>query len=218
MSRQVWVFALMGAALVMGGVGCTDKPVASKEAALPELNHPAEVAAWVARTRDSAQSAIGQAQVEEDSRLLSVSLSAPAGEVFLAQVPEKSTSNTLVPKAILDKEGKGWTAVFDHQGNQQQQAQGLWANGMDGFVNYNSSKPNLPSPVLDLAHVGLDGFRYVGLLTSGDASQGMVKIGERLYPVKTGDVIGQGRWHVVAVDAQKMQLQVAGKVKNYERY
>mgnify|MGYP003600768712 CR=1 FL=1 len=208
--------ALLGLTLI-GLSACTEKPVASADPALPELSGSLEeVRAWTAQMRADAQAQIGQAQVEEDSRLLSVSLNAPAGVVFLVEKPEK-TEKTAVKniKTVVDGMVKGWANALENvASNSNVQASSTVNYGRGSF---SAPQPIVPPKVLDVSQVGLDGFRYAGLLAMEDASLGLIKIDDRLYRVHVGDVIGQGRWPVVALDAQAMQLQVAGKVKRYDR-
>ena len=205
--------ALLGLTLISLSA-CTDKPVASADPALPELSGSLkEVRAWTAQMRADAQAQIGQVQVQEDSRLLSVSLNEPAGVVFLAQKPEKTAVKNI--KTVVDGMVKGWVNALENvASNSNVQASSAVNYGRGSF---SAPQPIVPPKVLDVSQVGLDGFRYAGLLAMEDASLGLIKIDDRLYRVHVGDVIGQGRWPVVALDAQAMQLQVAGKVKRYDR-
>ena len=212
MRKMTPALVLKGLALglvVIGMFACTDKPVATADPALPELlGSLEEVRAWSAQVRADAQTQIGQAQVEEDSRLLSVSLSAPAGVVFLAQKPEKTALKNV--KMVVDGMVKDWVRAFENvTPNQNTQA--------TSTVNYGQDLLSAPPKVLDVSQVGLDGFRYAGLLMQEEASLGLIKIEDRLYRVHVGDVVGHGHWRVVALDAQAMQLQVGGKVKRYDR-
>ncbi|AXF86573.1 hypothetical protein DTO96_102328 [Ephemeroptericola cinctiostellae] len=217
MRQRATALTLMGLALGLVLVGlsaCTGKPVASADPALPELvGSLEEVRAWTTQVRADAQAQIGQAQVDEDSRLLSVSLSAPAGAVFLAQKPEKTALKNV--KVVVDGMVKEWVNAFGNVGaNQNTQTASAVNYGRDVL---SAPQSIAPPKVLDVSQVGLDGFRYAGLLTQDEASLGLIKIEDRLYRVHVGDEIGQGRWRVVALNAQTMQLQVAGKVKRYDR-
>ena len=209
-----WVLAFLLGQAVIGLSACTDKPVVKADAGLPELTGSLdEVTSWTAQVRADAESKIGRAQVQEDSRLLSVSLSAPAGVVFLAQQPEKTALKNV--RTVINGLVKEWVGAFDGvKINQNNQTASTLSYGHDSF---NAQPPVAPLKVLDVSQVGLDGFRYAGLLMQEDVSLGLIKIEDRLYRVHVGDEIGQGRWRVVALDAQAMQLQVAGKVKRYER-
>lgn len=70
---------------------------------------------------------------------------------------------------------------------------------------------------IGLSKANQEDIRYVGQIARENVFLAMVKVGERLYTVKTGDLIGLGQWHVESIDSDLMLLRIGSKVVGYDK-
>ena len=77
--------------------------------------------------------------------------------------------------------------------------------------------PLPPQKNINLSQAAASELKYVGLLSHDGQTVGMVQVLEHLYPVHVGDTIGQGKWQVLSLNAQTMQIKIAQKAVVYEK-
>lgn len=77
--------------------------------------------------------------------------------------------------------------------------------------------PLPPQKNINLSQAAASELKYVGLLSHDGQTVGMVQVLEHLYPVHVGDKIGQGKWQVLSLNAQTMQIKIAQKAVVYEK-
>lgn len=209
MKRMVMISVLLS----LASCGKTSLPEA-KRPNVPALNSPAEAQVWAKGVRGSVTEP-AVVDYSTDDRLMTLPLSIPDTTLFVRSEKDSADKATQVSPVRSIPQTKPNVNV-----NQD------WdALGRDFAMQ--TPNPSVTSrivvpvqPKKEFAQAELTDFKYVGVLTQNANSRsalGYVKIDERLFPVKAGDAIGRGRWHVISVDAQKMQLQVAGKTMSYER-
>ena len=185
-----------------GLLACSDAKV--NQSGQKVLEHHHEVAPWVAQVRVDAVKEAQTISAGQGGALLTVALPSKipsffaATQVELTQAVLNQSKTTQTNDVVI-----GVTNVLTDLGQLQR-------NG------YAQGAPMKKS--IDLSQANLTDLQYAGLLTQNTKTWGMVKVGERLYPINVGDMIGQGRWPVIGFNAQNMQLKIANKAVTYEKY
>lgn len=203
---------LIGLACLM--VACTKAPttaVATKN--LPELTSIPQVNDWT-KNVSATLGEVHEEETDDDDRLMNSPPVIPESALFKQKAAEKNEAT-----------GKPLSVQVKVQGNQPtvnvNQDWNALANSFGALnpVKTTSNTVTINSPVKkDLSQAGLSDFKYVGLLSQPNGQTlAYVKVNDRLFKVKVGDLIGQGHWRVVSVDADRLQLLVAGKTTGYER-
>lgn len=177
-------------------VACT--PNATNETGPVVLKDVSEVKPWTAAVQVAAIQQGKTAQDPQERKLLSIELT-HGGLTFSTKGHQSQLNKEAIepaPEPMVDKTSE--------------------------WLPERPPKTPMPPPVVaqpsvDLLHAKLDEIHYVGLITRLGDVTAMVRVGERLYPIKVGDMMGQGHWRVKFVDAQVMQLKVGERLVNYDK-
>ncbi len=173
---------------------CGCKPSAQTD--LPELHNPQAVLAWVDEAKKIAmQDALRTAQAQT-GQLLGVALAASNKNVFVladAAAPTAQMGASDAPAALSEPVGAHLTVL---------------QNG-----GFSAAK----SVAQSLSDAQPEDIVFSGTLMQGAHTQALVKVNQHLYIVNVGDVVGQGAWRVLSVNAQSMQLQVGKKAITYAK-
>lgn len=196
-------------------LGCTKAPVTPTAVnPLPELKTATEANDWTKKTITSTTENHANETVDDD-RMITSSPVVPELALFKQNSSDKSQQQDSKPltaqvkvqgnKPIVNV-NQDWDALANSFGVQSQ------------IKPIPSTAPSTSLAKMDLSQAGLADFKYAGLLSQTNSQAiGYVKVNNRLFKVKVGDLIGQGHWRVVTVDTDKLQLLVAGKTTSYER-
>ncbi|TDR33010.1 pilus assembly protein PilP [Hydromonas duriensis] len=202
------------ALLLIGLAGCVEQhPIQSKNTALPELNHPSQAIIWMAKVSSPPPV---QVEIERgNNRLLTLGLPDDITPVFDGSSNETNTVAAQDSFAHSSAQGKTGSR------SSVEETSRLNELAFDDLMT-SSTVLIQPAPVkqtqtLDLNQIGLNDFKYVGILNYDGEVQGYIKVGERLHKVREGQIIGAGQWRVKAIEPQKIQLLVDGRLMVYGR-
>jgi Tfp pilus assembly protein PilP len=168
---------------------CGCKPSAQTD--LPELHNPQAVLAWVNEAKKTAMHDALRTAQAQTGQLLGVALAASNKNVFVladAAAPTAQMGASDAPAGLSEPAGA-------HLGG------------------FSAAK----SVAQSLSDAQPEDIVFSGTLMQGAHTQALVKVSQHLYIVNVGDVIGQGAWRVLSVNAQSMQLQVGKKAITYAK-
>lgn len=155
------------------------------------LDNPNQVQAWMAQVQlQTAQQVNAEPR---DLSLFSAQLPLQMKHVFASVAPSVPKTNPVLPLPLIKK--------FETT---------------DSMLILPAA-PMVVQKTINISQAAASELKYAGLLTRDGQTMGMVKVAERLYPVRVGDVIGQGKWPVLDVNAQTMQIKIAQKAVVYEK-
>ena len=181
----------------------------STSATFQSLKEPNQVASWVAETLAKPAPSLSTTNPltsnSGSGRLLNVTPHAVVGSIFTAQ------QSTEAEGASRSKKTPTKTALKNQEQNGNALQNIMIANPLTAYA----APPQ--SPALELTQADLSDFKYAGMMRQNEQVIGFVKVENRLFRVKTGDLIGKGRWRVLSLDAHHFELEVAGKPINYEQ-
>ncbi len=160
------------------------------------------------RSASSANGTDAGSNNNHDVRLMRVDLST-ADSVFVSMNSNNVSNDNTNASANVGKDTKSDpTLAWDTQTHMDSRGMGMLIPA--------PTQPTTPTP-LELMDANPNQIKYLGAMRSGDESYGLVQVGARVYRVQPHDAIGAGKWPIIHIDSERMQLKVNAKVRVYDK-
>lgn len=179
---------------------CTQSKNDLKEQVL--LKTTTEVSEWIADTQVSTLARESKEPTLKSGRPLNIKLlSGPVTFYAHSDVSKADQKNIAVERLMIHR------VVTDETRSKSLFFESTKTHYVDQENNSN----------IGLSQANQEEIRYVGQMVRDGIVLAMVGVGERLYPVKSGDLIGLGQWRVELINSDVMLLRIGSKVMSYDK-
>ena len=167
----------------------------------------AQVSQWAQDIRTQANASVNEPDQLIATRPLTELPASPLNaHVFIANPDNKAS--TVEPASTKAADSDASTQIVYGSGD---------SNNSAGASSSYRITPSYAATKPTLAQAELSDLHFTGFLRQNNAEWAVLKVGDRLYRVKAGDVIGKGKWPVQSISESAIALTVNNTAQRISR-